>query len=121
MNVFQIFKNSDAVFHEESEYVIAFLIRVGINYLWPIFRSSIFLKSQKIRIFYENCIVNISMKTQANPNKSITKILSLKSSTNGESFTGFGGGHRIDLAISHGYTQNVFGFLTEALLKLKFE
>jgi len=44
------------------------------------------------------------MKTQANPNKSITKRISSKSSTNGESFSGFGGGHRMDLAISHGIT-----------------
>jgi hypothetical protein len=44
------------------------------------------------------------MKTKANPNNFIIKMINEDSSTNPESFNGFGRGRRMDLATSHGNT-----------------
>ncbi len=56
---FLIFKNPDAVFHEESEYVIGFKIRVTYKELSSIFQrkcSLVFAKNAKMPKKYLTCI-----------------------------------------------------------------
>ncbi len=101
--IFLISIDSDAVFHEESEYVIGFKTRAMYDILSSIFRKKCFFYAKKSKK-YSTCI---SMKTGSKSEKFITKMISVKSSTNPESFIGFGRGHRMDLARSHGYTRPV--------------
>ncbi len=80
---------SDAVFHEESEYVIGFKIRTTNDQLSSIFRKESFLffakKCKKKSKKYLTCIFR---KTGSNWESFITKMISAKSSINPESFNG---------------------------------
>ncbi len=53
----------------------------------------------------EKYVTYISIKIGSISERFITKMISTKNSTNPERFKGFGVGRRIDLEISHGYTQ----------------
>jgi len=100
--LFFISMDSDAVFHEKSEYAIRFKIRMTYEELSSIFRkkcSLFFAKNAKMPKKYLTCIfINIGSSYR----KFITIMISAKNSTNPESFNEFGHGHRINLAISHG-------------------
>jgi hypothetical protein len=66
--------------------------------------------SEKHTFFAKNAkkpktyLTHIFMKIKLNLQNFITKMISVKSSTNSESFKRFGCGRRIDLEIFHGYT-----------------
>jgi hypothetical protein len=87
--------DSDAVFHEESEYMVGFKIRVKKVELSSQFRKKfifLFLKKIKMQFLYFTCILT---KTNFILKKIITKMISEKFSTNSESFNKFGRGRRI--------------------------
>jgi hypothetical protein len=101
--------DSDAVFHEESEYVIVFKIRVTNNELSPIFEKNAFYSLQKTQKKSKKYLTCIFIKTGSNWESFTAKMISAKNSINPESFNGFERDRRIDMAKSHGYTPLVLG------------
>ena len=96
--------DSDAVFHEESEYGVGFKIRAKKVGLSSIFRKQfIFLLLKKLKVHFLY-FAYIFAKKRFILKKFITKIISENFSTNPESFNKFGRGRRIDLANSDGMT-----------------
>jgi len=87
--------NSDAVFHEESEYVIGFQIRATKDKLSSIFRKKCFFFEKNAKK-PKKCLTSIFIKIHSSWEKFITKMISAKNSTNPESFNGFGRGRAID-------------------------
>ena len=97
--------DSDAVFHEESEYGVGFKIRAKKVGLSSIFRKQFIfflLKKLKVRFLY---FAYIFAKKRFILKKFITKMISEKFSTNSESINKFGRDRRIDLANSDEMTQ----------------
>ena len=95
----------DAVFHEESEYVICFKIWQRNHRLKSfLLHGTAFtrVKKSKITIF---CIQEIYPKEALKFLKIGIKMITKNSSTNRESFIEFGWGHRIDLVRFRGFTQ----------------
>ena len=87
--------DSDAVFHEESEYGVGFKIRAKRVGLSSIFRKQFIfflLKKLKVHFLY---FAYIFAKKRFILKKFITKMISEKFSTNPESFNKFGRGRRI--------------------------
>jgi hypothetical protein len=71
------------------------------------FRKKKFYFSQKVQKSAKKSkkyFTYISIKIDSILKTFFTKMISAKISANPESFNGFGGGRRMDLAISHGYT-----------------
>ena len=96
-----ILTDSDAVFHEESEYGIGFKIRAKEV---AIFRKKfIFFLLEKLKAHFLY-FAYIFAKKRFILKKFITKMISEKFSTNSESFNKFGRGRQIDLANSDGMT-----------------
>ena len=97
--------DSDAVFHEESEYGVGFKIRAKKLGLFSIFRKQfIFFLFKKLKVHFLY-FAYIFAKKRFILKNFITKMISEKFSTNPESFNKFGRGRRIDLANSGGMTQ----------------
>jgi hypothetical protein len=90
--------DSDADFHEESEYLIGFKIWVTNDELSSTFRKKCFLffaKSVKKCKKSKKYFTGISIKIGSISETFITKMISVKSSTNPESFVKCGRGRRI--------------------------
>ena len=96
--------DSNAVFHEESEYEVGFKIRAKKVGLSSIFRKKFIFLLLKILEVYFLYFANIFAKKRFILKKFITKMISEKFSTNSESFKKFGRGRWIDLANSGGMT-----------------
>ena len=91
--------DSDAVFHEESEYEVGFKIRAKKVGLSSIFREKFIFLLLKILEVHFLYFAYIFGKKRFILKKFITKMISEKSSTNSESFKKFGRGRRIDWRI----------------------
>ena len=95
MKIVLIPTDSDAVFHEESEYGVGFKIRAKKVELSSIFRKQFIvflLKKLKVHFLY---FAYIFAKKRFILKNFITKMISEKFSTNPESFNKFGRGRRI--------------------------
>ena len=93
---------SNAIFHEESEYVVGFkiLAKKSGTFLDVSQKLNFFLlKKMKVHFLY---FTYIFAKTRFILKNFITKMISKKFSSNRESFKKFRRGHRMDLARSGG-------------------
>jgi hypothetical protein len=88
--------DSDAVFHEESEYVISFKSWWTSDELSSSFRKNAFHFLQKMQKRSKKYLTCIFFKIGSSWEHSITKMISAKVSTNPENFSRFVRGRRID-------------------------